>query len=58
MKGSSMLRCVALGLALLLAGCGADFGSRPGRTPGLLNTERPEAMPSNAAPMPPGSLPR
>ncbi len=53
-----MIRYAALCLALSLSACGADFESRPARLPGNIYTERPEAMPSNAAPMPSGSMPR
>ena len=53
-----MARYAALTLALLLAACGSGFGSRPGRIPTNTNMERPEALPSNAAPQPPGSVPR
>ena len=52
-----MIRSAALALTLLLAGCGGSF-DRPGRVPGNINTERPEAMPSNSYPFSPNSMPR
>ena len=53
-----MIRYAALAITLLLAGCGGDFWNRPGHVPGNINTERPEAIPSNSYPYSPNSMPR
>ncbi len=53
-----MFRYAVFALTLLLAACGGDFGNGTGRVPRNINNERPEAMPSNGMPQPPGSVPR